>query len=128
MLDLYFCSINITQCRNFSYKVWNVISDKNGVKIKLIFDNHSSSLNEQRIENGKINLSPISSLSITYLAEPFQYSSCGSGHWPPVSQNTQWSTLHGDHFLAPAEIKPLLLKFSSARGILRAYSEEFNEQ
>ena len=36
-------------------------------------------LNEQRIENGKINLSPISSLSITYLAEPFQYSSCGSG-------------------------------------------------
>ena len=36
-------------------------------------------LNEQRIENGKINLSPISSLSITYLAEPFQYSSCGCG-------------------------------------------------
>ena len=39
-------------------------------------------LNEQRIENGKINLSPISSLSITYLAEPFQYSSCGPGHCP----------------------------------------------
>ena len=40
-------------------------------------------LNEQRIENGKINLSPISSLSITYLAEPFQYSSCGCGRRLP---------------------------------------------
>ena len=91
------------------------------------FYNHSSLLNEQRIENGRINLSPISSLSITYLAEPFQYISCGAGH--SVSQNTQqWSQLHGDHFLAQGEIKPLLLKFSSARGILRAYSVEFNEQ
>ena len=76
-----------------------------------------SLLNEERIENGRINLSPISSLSITYLAEPFQYSSCGSGQHPAPAQNTQqWSGLHGDHFLTRGEIKPLL-KFSSTEGI-----------
>ena len=81
-IDLYFCSINITQCRNFSNKVWNVGIRQKQCKKTYFSTNHSSFLNEQRIENGKINLSPISSLSITYLAEPFQYSSCGSGHCP----------------------------------------------
>ena len=96
-IDLYFCSINITQCRNFSNKVWNVGIRQKQCKKTYFSTNHSSFPNEQRIENGKINLSPISSLSITYLAEPFQYSSCGSGHCPladSLSQNTQQNGLN----------------------------------
>ena len=83
--------------------------------MELLLRQPFSLLNEERIENGRINLSPISSLSITYLAEPFQYSSCGSGQHR--AQNTQqWSGLHGDHFLTRGEIKPFL-KFSSTEGI-----------